>query len=251
MKFKQIALVAAMSMSALFSVAQATTLSDTQKKQITDKLTKVNPQVEVVEISTTPWDNVVEVVMKGNQIVYTSPDGKFLMANDGRDMILLDVEAKRNLTEDKLAKLNRIDVSKIDKNNAILLQKGKLGEIHVFADPNCIYCKRYEQTLGDVKDVTVYLHLYPILNQDSVQKAHQVWCAENKVEAWKDWMLNGKPLPTKTDCDTSSVKKSLEFGQSVGIQGTPTTIFSDGTRIPGAISPAALMKKINSISENK
>lgn len=251
MKFKKLALVAALGMSAILGVAQANTLTDTQKKQITEKITKVNPQVEIVEISETPWQNVVEVVMKGNQIVYASSDGKYLMANDGRDMLLLDIDEKRNLTEEKINKLNKVDVKTIDKKNAILLQKGKSGEIHVFADPNCIHCKRYENSLSEIKDVTVYLHLFPILSQDSVDKAKQVWCADKPAEAWKAWMISGKELPAKMDCDTSAVSNSLAFGQSIGVNGTPTTIFSDGSRAPGAMSPAALMKKINSLKETK
>lgn len=250
MKFTKIVLASVLGLS-MFSMAQAQQVAESQKKTIIENIVKVNPQVEIISVSQTPWDNVLEVVMKGNQIVYTNQDGSFVMATDGREMILLDVKNRKNLTEEKISELNKVDYKAFNTKNAIQLQKGKpgQGEISVFADPNCIYCKRFEASLAQTPDITVNLYLFPVLGQDSMDKSKQVWCAKDKAKTWKEWMVDGKALPTgEAKCDTKAIEENLEFGKSIGINGTPTIIFTDGTRAAGAISPAALMKKINDIS---
>lgn len=250
MKFTKIAIASILGLS-MFSLAQAQQVEDSQKKKITENIVKVNPQVEILSVSKTPWDNVLEVVMKGNNIIYTNQDGSFIMATDGKEMILLDVKNRKNLTEEKISELNKIDYKAFNTKNAIQLQKGKpgQGEISVFADPNCIYCKRFEASLAQTPDITVNLYLYPVLGQDSLDKSKQVWCAKDQAKTWKEWMIDSKALPTgEVKCDTKAIEENLEFGKSIGINGTPTIVFTDGTRAAGAISPAALMKKINDIS---
>ena len=50
-------------------------------------------------------------------------------------------------------------------------------------------------------------------------------------------------LPTTAGTCTSPLEKNLAFGQSKRIRGTPTMIFEDGERVPGAISMADLEKR--------
>jgi thiol:disulfide interchange protein DsbC len=40
------------------------------------------------------------------------------------------------------------------------------------------------------------------------------------------------------------LKRNLDFGQKYKISGTPTSLFADGTRLPGAIDMAQLEKQL-------
>ena len=41
--------------------------------------------------------------------------------------------------------------------------------------------------------------------------------------------------PAPGTCDTSAVARNVEFGKKARITGTPTLIFANGTRVPGAV----------------
>jgi thiol:disulfide interchange protein DsbC len=45
-----------------------------------------------------------------------------------------------------------------------------------------------------------------------------------------------------SSCDTSALTRNVEFGKKHKITGTPTLVFADGNRVPGAI-PAAQVEK--------
>jgi len=115
----------------------------------------------------------------------------------------------------------------------------------VFADPNCGYCKRFERDLNEVKNVTVYTFLYPILGADSLEKSKNIWCAKDRTAAWRDWMLEGAtPAKTMGQCDTAALQRNAEFGRKYRINGTPGVIFEDGKRAPGAISTEQIEKQL-------
>ncbi|MBA4112942.1 MAG: disulfide isomerase, partial [Verminephrobacter sp.] len=113
----------------------------------------------------------------------------------------------------------------------------------VFEDPNCGYCKRFERDLQSVDNVTIYLFLYPILSPDSVEKSRNIWCAKDRVAAWQDYMVRDK-TPAPAACDTSALQRNLAFGKKYKITGTPTLIFTNGSRVPGAIGAQDVEKRL-------
>jgi thiol:disulfide interchange protein DsbC len=56
-------------------------------------------------------------------------------------------------------------------------------------------------------------------------------------------MLQGK-TPTAASCDTSALARNIEFGKKYRITVTPTLIFADGTRVPGAINAQQVEKHL-------
>jgi thiol:disulfide interchange protein DsbC len=116
-------------------------------------------------------------------------------------------------------------------------------KVAVFQDPNCPYCKRFERDLQKVDNVTVYMFLYPILGPDSSDKSRNVWCAKDKGKAWEDWMLRNQAAAAAS-CDTTALARNVEFGKQHKITGTPTLLFLDGTRIPGAIDAPQVEKHL-------
>ncbi len=48
--------------------------------------------------------------------------------------------------------------------------------------------------------------------------------------------------PAAASCDTSALQRNVDFGKKYKITGTPTLIFADGTRVPGAIAAPRMSK---------
>src|SRR6218665_2335546 len=102
----------------------------------------------------------------------------------------IDEVSRRNLTQERVNKLLAGDFSTLPLKDAGTIVRGDgRRRLAIFEDPNCGYCKLLERNLQQVNDITVYLFLYPILNDDSTQKSRNIWCAKDKAGAWQDQML--------------------------------------------------------------
>jgi len=183
------------------------------------------------EVSKTPINGLYEIRINESDIFYTDAEGNFLIQGN-----LIDVRARRNLTEERVEKLTAIDFSALPVKDAFTIVRGNgKRKLAVFEDPNCGYCKRFERDLQKVNDITVYMFLFPILSPDSTEKAKNVWCAKDQGKAWVDMMVRDQPV-AKGNCDTSVLERNLALGRKHKITGTPALIFEDGSRIPGAIN---------------
>jgi thiol:disulfide interchange protein DsbC len=43
-------------------------------------------------------------------------------------------------------------------------------------------------------------------------------------------------------CDVAAITRNVELGRKHKVNGTPTLVFADGTRVPGAVSAAQVEK---------
>ena len=215
-----------------------------QESTIRKTLAERIPQLEKIdEVRSTPMSGLYEVRV-GTDVFYTDAKGNFLIQGE-----LIDTKARRNLTEDRIAKLSAVDFSALPLKDAFVTVRGNgKRQMVVFADPNCGYCKRFERDLQKINNVTVHTFLYPILSPDSAEKSRNIWCAKDRSTSWDDWMLRDK-TPADAACDTAALQRNLAFGKKHKITGTPTLIFPDGSRVPGAISAADLEKRLASASE--
>ncbi len=214
-----------------------------QEAEIRKALGQRIPQFgKIDEVVATPMKGLYEVRV-GTDVFYTDAKGNYIIQGE-----LIDTQARRNLTEDRINKLTAIDFSALPLKDAFTIVRGNgKRKLAVFEDPNCGYCKRFEKDLQNVDNVTVYLFLYPILSPDSAEKSRNIWCAKDRAAAWQDLMVRDK-VPEAATCDTGAVQRNLAFGKKHKITGTPTVLFSDGTRVPGAIGAAAIEKRFAEIA---
>jgi thiol:disulfide interchange protein DsbC len=204
------------------------------RKNIPERLPSFPPIDEVLK---TPIPGLFEMRVGGTEIFYTDADGNYLIQGN-----LIDIKTKRNLTEERVAKLTEIDFATLPLKDAFTIVRGTgKRKLAVFEDPNCGYCKRFEKDLANVNNVTVYMFLYPILGPGSTERSKNVWCAKDRAKAWTDWMTKDADVAAGT-CDTTALTRNVEFGKKHKITGTPTLIFADGNRVPGAIGAAQVEK---------
>jgi thiol:disulfide interchange protein DsbC len=191
------------------------------------------------EVTKSPVPGIYEVRVNGFQLYYTDEQGNYLLQGN-----LIDVKSRKNLTEERVEKLSEVAFDKLPMGDAIKIVRGNgKRRLAVFEDPNCGYCKHFEQSMKAVDNITVYLFLYPVLGPDSTVKARDIWCSKDRAKTWGNWMDTGaRPATAGSGCDTAGVERNVEFGRRYNITGTPTLIFSDGTRAPGAI-PADQVEK--------
>lgn len=229
-------------LACLLAVASLTwgMTAQAQEKVLRKTLSERIPQLEKIdEVRSTPMPGLFEVRI-GTDVFYTDAKGNYLIQGE-----LIDTKARRNLTEDRMTELTSVDFKQLPLKDAITIVHGK-GErkLAVFEDPNCGYCKRFERDMQNVDNVTVYLFLYPILSPDSAEKSRNVWCAKDRGAAWQDMMLRDKNPPA-VSCDTSALQRNLAFGRTYKITGTPTLIFANNARVPGAISAQEVEKHLS------
>jgi thiol:disulfide interchange protein DsbC len=208
--------------------------------QVKAGLRKKFPEAPVDSVRKVPYGNLYEV-LSGGEIFYTDDKTSFLLLG-----ALIDTRTKENVTDLRMRLVNAIKFEDLPLEHAIKIVRGNGSrKVAIFEDPNCGYCKRFERDLLGVSDITVYVFLYPILSPDSVEKTKAVWCAPDRGKAWIDLMVNQTNPATGSKCETTAIDKTLAFGREKRIQGTPTIIFENGERVPGAISMAQFERKLD------
>lgn len=191
---------------------------------------KKYPNIPVESVAKTPIPGIYEV-FAGGEVIYVDEKVNYLIAQ-GR---LIDVARNTDLTDERLRALTAIKFDQLPLDLAFRMVRGNgKRKMAYFTDPNCPYCKRLDQELAKVSDVTIHVFLYPVLSQDSRDKAAAVWCSKDRGRAYTEMMLNGNAPKTTGTCDTP-IEKILAYGRQKGISGTPTLFFADGQRVAGAI----------------
>jgi thiol:disulfide interchange protein DsbC len=204
------------------------------------------PQLKQIdEITKSPVPGLYEMRVNGSEIFYVDAEANYLVQGS-----LIDTKQRRNLTDERIEKLTAIAFDQLSVKDAFTIVRGDgKRKIALFEDPNCGYCKRFERDLQKVDNVTINVYLYPILSADSGEKSKNIWCSKDKGKAWQDWMLRDQAIAAvkAPGCDTTAINRNLELGKKYKITGTPTLIFADGSRVPGAIGAAQVEKYLAEI----
>jgi len=197
------------------------------------------PDAQSLAISKIAAGNLYEVVVENEFVFYTDDKVNFILNGN-----LFDGKTQRNLTEAKMRELQKAQFDKLPFDSAIKVVKGNGKRVvAVFSDVDCPFCRRLEDELAKVTDVTIYTFLYPIdsLHPNAAQKSKAVWCSPDRAKAWNDLINKGIEPKNPGTCETP-LPKILELGARMGIRGTPALFFADGRRVPG-LAPAEQLEK--------
>jgi thiol:disulfide interchange protein DsbC len=235
--------LAGLALAGLFAAATQPASADEAaiRKNLGDRMPEL-PKID--EISKTPIPGVYELRI-GTDILYSDETGAYLFEG-----AMLDTKTKTDLTKARVDKLTMIDVASLPTKDAMVFKQGSgARKLVVFADPNCGYCKHIERDLVNLKDVTIYTYLLPILGPDSTVKSRDIWCAKDNAKAWRSWMIDGVAPPRGGTCDTTALDRNLQLGRKYKINGTPAVVFEDGTRSPGALPMERLEARMKEARE--
>jgi len=201
------------------------------------------PQASIESVASTPFPGIYEIVFNG-QIAYTDDKMSFVFIGN-----LFDLRGKerRNLTQERASTL----AAKALQESTELAIKRVRGNgkrvLYTFEDPNCGYCRKFQQELQKVTNITIYTFLWPILSPDSVEKSKAVWCAKDRGKAWDDIMTTGAVPQNDRKCP-NPLAKNHELAQRFGVRGTPAVYLADGRQIGGFLAAEKLEEALLSAS---
>lgn len=198
-------------------------------------------------IKPSPIAGLYEVTI-GPQILYLSEDGGFAIQGD-----MVDLASRSNLTEKRRDGLRAEAIDAVGEDNMVIFEpEGPAKyEVSVFTDIDCGYCRQFHQQMADYNaaGIKVRYLMYPRagIDSESYQKAVNVWCADDRLDAMTQ-AKQGKDVPTKK-CD-NPVEQHFALGNELGVRGTPSIILDDGELVPGYVPPTRLVQLLNDKSGN-
>ncbi len=230
MKFTSLALAATLVFAA---TAQA------NETVIRKALTAQFPGAQISSVTKTPYSGLFEVYLDG-QLIYVDAKAQYVFTGD-----VIDLKNRSNLTQARLNKLQAVKWDSLPFGDALKTVKGK-GErkLAVFSDPDCPYCRKLEEELAKVDNITVYTFLYPIegLHPKAVQTSKQIWCAPDRNKAWEEYTTKNVVPKNDGKC-ANPVDATIALGSKLKVSGTPTIFFANGQRVPGMV-PAAQLERL-------
>ncbi|NWF76690.1 MAG: DsbC family protein [Nitrospirae bacterium] len=218
-------------------------------EEATNLLKEIIPDIRILEIRNAAIKGLWEVsVERGGQkgVVYIDFSKNLLISGS-----ILNVKTKTNLTQERLLEINKVDISKIPLDDALVMgEKDAKHRVIVFTDPDCPFCSKLHQEMKKViekrKDIAFYIKMFPLpMHKGAYEKAKAIVC--EKSLALLDDAFAKKELP-KATCETKVLDENLKLGESVGISGTPAIIMPNGTLVPGFKEADALIALIDKFS---
>lgn len=197
------------------------------------------PSAQISSIKKTPYSGLFEVYLDG-QLLYADAKAQYIFTGD-----VIDLKNRRNLTQARLNQLQAVSWDTLPLKNALKTVKGTgARKLVVFSDVDCPYCRKFEEELTKVDNITVYTFLYPIegLHPKAVQTSKQIWCAPDRNKAWDEYISGGK-VPSNDGKCANPVDETIALGIKLKVSGTPTIIFANGQRVPGMV-PAAQLERL-------
>jgi thiol:disulfide interchange protein DsbC len=203
------------------------------------------PQAKIDKIEEAPIPGYRQVII-GSQMLYISDDGQYLMQGS-----LYDAQEKRDLTAARIAQQSKVKLDAVPADQRIVFPAagGKPKyKVTVFTDIDCGYCRKMHTQIAEYnkRGIEVDYLFFPRtgLNTPSYDKAVSVWCAKDRNAAFTDAKA-GKALPP-AKCD-NPVADQFKLGTQVGVDGTPTILAADGTKIGGYLPPDQMVAKLQSL----
>jgi thiol:disulfide interchange protein DsbC len=187
---------------------------------------------------------IYEILVDGNEVMYMSADGKHIFI--GGDLLSVN-DSFKNLTEERRNQVRQNMVASIkDEDTVIFAAKGETKHVlNIFTDVDCFYCVKLHREVEKLNEAGVKIRYLAFpragVGSETYKNMVSVWCADNQQEAMTA-AKNSQPIKDAT-C-TNPIKDQYEFGQKIGVRGTPALLFSNGQLLPGYVPAAELIKAL-------
>jgi len=211
---------------------------------VKETLQRIIPGRHATSINTTAIPGIYEVVL-GTDIFYLSANGKHLIQGD-----IYDMDNQTNLTEGKRASGRITVIDAIDPTSMIIFKPEKTRHIvTVFTDIDCGYCRKLHSEIDTylARDIEIRYLAYPRsgTNTPSYFKAITAWCADDRQEALT---IAKSGIDVANKSCKHPVDQHMAAAEQLGITGTPTLIFADGSMVPGYMPAARLDQYLSQLT---
>ena len=215
-----------------------------QQPSVLENLKKILPQgLNINFYEESEIENFYVVNVANNQILYVSNDFKYVFAGD---VISLDNGAPSSLNELYQAKLVKQVMSLLEDTRTINFKaENEKHLIKVFTDISCGYCRLLHSQIDDYLALGISIEYYGFprdgLQTQVFEDMQSAWCSDDpKLSITK--LKVGDDVEKKT-CQ-NPIQMHYEYGQLLGITGTPSIFLSNGQKLSGYIPASELIKII-------
>ncbi|MFK7864941.1 MAG: DsbC family protein [Pseudohongiellaceae bacterium] len=224
--------------------------ASTQAQSLRDKLnaaieTASGNQLQITGITATPLSNIYRVELNTGEMLYADAAGDYLFAGDmyktsASGLVNLSTGARTGRSQELIAAVPEEEMIIFSPDNETL------ATLTVFTDVDCTYCRKLHGDKDALLAAGIELRYlaYPRggVQGDSYEKMISVWCSDDRKKSFTQ-AKNGQNIPAQ-DCQTP-VLKHHAIGNQLGITGTPSLVFPDGTVVPGYMDVARLTEMLN------
>lgn len=212
------------------------------------------PQIAIERVRPSAMPGVLEVVHSGDQVVYVSEDGRFLLHG-----ALMDLDQQVNLTQETQIEMRSLLgprwlglFAQMGKDSFLAFEGDTSGSlagrtITVFTDVTCPWCDRFHQQVDDLAAAGVTVHYALFARAGLGSEVHQrhisIWCNSDPQGMLTHAKAGGSVPPASCE---NPVDAHMGLARTVGVNGTPTMILDSGERIDGFRSAADLIAMIES-----
>lgn len=163
-------------------------------------------------------------------LFYVSADGSYLL-----QARIFDIDNNlRNVTESAMSEMRLEGIEKFADTGIVFPAKDEKYVISVFTDTTCGYCRKLHNEIDEFnkQGITVRYLAFPRagLNSEVYSDMVSVWCSDDPQQALTD--AKAGDGVANASC-ANQVAEHYEFGQKVGVNGTPNIILPNGELIRG------------------
>ena len=211
---------------------------------VVSKLKPFFPEIKAENISASELDGYYEVVLTNPwvDVMYISTNGKYVIQGAVTDLELMTNISTNRINSIKLGIIENIS----DDDKIIFKAKDEKYVINVFTDVDCPYCAKLHANMNEMNKlgITVKYLASPLeqLHPNAQSAMEKIWCAEDKALAIHDYKTK-RYLPDSPDC-INPVAEQLAISKQLGVNGTPSIFFENGTNLPGYLPPNDLLNRI-------
>ena len=154
-----------------------------------------------------------------------------------------------NVTQQLHAQMNRIDVSQIPVDDALLLGNAAAKtKVILFTDPQCPFCSKMHESLKEVvtrdPQIAFLIKLFPLkMHPQAYDISKSIICSDSMEFLEKS--LKGEAIPPAI-CETKVVDETLALVSKLGIRSTPTLVLPNGEVQPGYKKADDLLRLLGS-----
>ncbi|HWA37483.1 MAG TPA: DsbC family protein [Burkholderiales bacterium] len=179
---------------------------------------------------------------EGLQLLYVDAAGAYVIQGK-----IFDLRSDRDLTEERLRKLNAIRFEALPLDLAVKIQRGNGSRVMaMFSDPYCPACRQFERELAKVDNLTLYVFMYPVIRPANKDHSVAVWCSPDRAKAWLELAAGPRPkVPEAAPNCANPVEKTLQAGRALGVNSTPTFFLANGERVAGMLAAEDLSDLLN------